>query len=105
MSAKELPASSEDIDVSTCMNAYILQYWNDDEDMAKRSMFSDPIYSMYGNEKRFEGDELSYNEAMTFIAYLIDRFSFKDTWDCMVENKDYVEAFGFPYKKLKADWI
>ena len=100
-----LPQSAEDVDIKTCMYAYILQYWNGNEDMAQRGMFSAPIYSVNGTKERFDGDELSYNEAMCFIAYLIDKYTFKVTWDCMVENQSYTEVFGFPYKKLKADWI
>ena len=105
LSVKDVPISPEEVDIKTCMDAYIIQYWDGDEDLTNRAMFSDPIYSVYNTKARYEGDELSYCEAMSFIAYLIDRFSFNITWDCMINNKSYVEAFGLPYKKLKDDWI
>ena len=51
------------------------------------------------------GAELNYWEAESFVSYLIENYSFEDTWNCMTSDRSFEEVYGKPYKLLKRDWM
>ena len=55
-------------------------------------------------QSKYYGLELSYTEAMSFTAYLIDLKGLDGLFDFMSSEKSYEEFFGKTYYELEEDW-
>ena len=50
------------------------------------------------------GSELSYEQATSFVLYLVDNYGIEKVLDAY-HSQDIVAAFGKGYEELKADWL
>jgi len=55
-------------------------------------------------QSKYYGLDLSYTEAMSFTAYLIDLKGLDGLFDFMASDKSYEEFFGKTYYELEEDW-
>ena len=55
-------------------------------------------------QSKYYGLELSYTEAMSFTAYLIDLNGLDGLFDFMSSDKSYEEFFGKSYVELENSW-
>lgn len=99
-----VPEEPEDINMLTAIDAHVYAYWCGDEEMQVPKIMN-PLaeYGYVGNSKL--GAELSYWEAESFVSYLIENYSFEDTWNCMTSDLSFEEVYGKPYKLLKREWM
>lgn len=70
----------------------------------------EPIYEVYSRAgtsiKENGGNELSYEEAFVFAAYLADKYSLSLFLGyCLDSNARFEEVFGAKYEDVKAEWI
>jgi hypothetical protein len=68
---------------------------------------TDPIYKAYGFTQKDAsfGDELTYYQAGSFVAYLCDTYGFERVLDYYFKNPPIKAAFLKSYESLKADWL
>jgi len=66
-----------------------------------------PISQIYPRADRSNpGNELSYIEAASFVAYLVDTYSFETTTRLLiVTDPDISSIFGKDYYELRSEWI
>ena len=55
-------------------------------------------------QSKYYGLELSYTEAMSFTAYLIDLNGLDGLFDFMSSEKSYEEFYGKSYYTLEKEW-
>jgi hypothetical protein len=69
--------------------------------------FTSPTYAEnnIARARRLEADELSYHQAGSFIAYLIDNYSLSSVLDYTLDEQDFSAVFGKPYSELKQAWL
>lgn len=75
-------------------------------DFMRLGALSVPIYEDWqlDSAHRMTGDELTYSQAISFVAYLIDTYSL-DAYMVLYESSmDFVAAYGKDYNILKLDW-
>ena len=98
-----LPENLEEVNMSTVIDAHVYAYWcGDEETQIPILMTSLAERGAAGSSEL--GAELSYWEAESFVAYLIENYSFEDTWNCMTSDLSFEEVYGKPYNLLKKDW-
>lgn len=66
-----------------------------------------PIYEIHNisESKRVDGDELSYMQACSFIAFLLEKHTLDDLLDFGRSSVSFQEVFGNTYEDAKSDWI
>jgi hypothetical protein len=69
--------------------------------------FSSPTYAENHimRARRLEADELSYHQAGSFVAFLIDNYSLTAVLDYALDKQDFESAFGKSYSELKQMWL
>ena len=98
-----LPENLEEVNMSTVIDAHVYAYWcGDEETQIPILMTSLAERGAAGSSEL--GAELSYWEAESFVTYLIENYSFEDTWNCMTSDLSFEEVYGKPYNLLKKDW-
>ena len=99
-----LPENLEEVNMSTVIDAHVYAYWcGDEETQIPILMTSLAERGAAGSSEL--GAELSYWEAESFVTYLIENYSFEDTWNCMTSDLSFEEVYGKPYNLLKKDWM
>lgn len=99
-----VPEKPEDLNISTVMDATLYAYWCGDEEVqVPILMYTLADTGHIGSSE--PGAELSYWEAESFVTYLIENYSFEDTWNCMTSDLSFEEVYGKPYKLLKREWM
>jgi hypothetical protein len=68
------------------------------------------IGSAYGLDERYRGNgnELTYTQACSFAAYLVDKFSLDDYLAYHIgekKNQRFEDAFGVSYQEAKQEWL
>lgn len=99
-----VPEKLEELNISTVIDSFLYAYWFDAEEaqipIVMRSL------AEYGHVGTYAlGAELSYWEAESFVEYLIDNYSFEDTWNCITSDLSFEEVYEKPYKLLKREWM
>ena len=89
--------------MSTMIDAMLYAYWCGDEELQVPILMQTLAETGYVGSTD-PGGELSYCEAQSFVAYLIENYSFEDTWNCMISDLSFEEVYGKPYNLLKKDW-
>lgn len=99
-----VPEKPEDLNMSTFLDAALYGYWCGDEELQLPILMHTLADTGHiaGSEI---GAELSYWEAESFVAYLIENYSFEDTWNCMTSDMSFEEVYGKPYQLLKREWM
>ena len=98
-----IPEDIEEVDMSTVIDAHVYAYWCGDEEM-KVPILMQTLAERGSAGSSDPGGEMSYWEAESFVAYLIENYSFEDTWNCMTSDLSFEEVYGKPYNLLKKDW-
>ncbi len=52
-----------------------------------------------------EGDELTYAQSCSFIAYLVDKYSLDQVIDYCMNGKDFYLSFGLGFNNSTGNWI
>lgn len=96
--------SIEDIDVRLFCDASAFVNLNNEWGATSSRQ---PIYVVYNlsEEERNCGDELSYVQSCSFVAYLIDNYTFEPFLEYCANDGTCEDAFGKSYELLNADWI
>lgn len=74
-------------------------------DAAPDSDWVRPVSDTYPGLRNINGNELTYQQAYTFAAWLIEKYSFAAYLDFCLEGMDFEAAFGMPYEVAKAAWL
>ncbi len=98
-----VPEDIEDVNMSTVIDANVYAYWRGDDEL-QFSKIAKTLSELGAAGSSDPGGELSYWEAESFVAYLIENYSFEDTWNCMTSDLSFEEVYGKPYNLLKKDW-
>ena len=98
-----VPEDIEDVNMSTVIDANVYAYWCGDDEL-QFSKIAKTLSELGAAGSSDPGGELSYWEAESFVAYLIENYSFEDTWNCMTSDLSFEEVYGKPYNLLKKDW-
>ena len=85
-----------------CCAQYEYNHLNDEE--PDLSLTLAEVAGIPKGEMR-DGDELSYDWAMSFVSYLIDKTSLDDFVKNSSEGIPLIEAYGMDYEELKAAWM
>lgn len=64
-----------------------------------------PINEVYGLKTNMEGNELTYFQANSFLAYLADFYSIEDVIKFYTTDLNIEDVFQKTYAELKAEWI
>lgn len=108
--AEGVPKQIEDLNMSTMIDANVYGYWCGVEELqipiltlsiAERVSMTDFYLESYSHQ----GLELSYWEAESFVSYLIENYSFEDTWNYMTSDLSLEEVYGKSYSILKKEWV
>ena len=59
----------------------------------------------FNADANYLGIDLSYTEAMSFVAYLIDQNGVEDLFNFIRSDESYEEHYGKSYDELKSEWI
>ena len=92
-----------EMDPIIAMNYYTYAFLSKGNDGSAHNMYSIKLGSILGHPNA-NGSELSYPEAMSFVDYLVKKYSFKTVWDFMYNESDYHSTFGRSYDSLKKEW-
>ena len=98
-----VPEKPEDFNMSTMIDAMLYAYWCGDEELQVPILMQTLAETGYVGSTD-PGGELSYCEAQSFVTYLLENYSFEDTWNCMTSDLSFEEVYGKPYNLLKKDW-
>lgn len=99
-----VPEKIEDVNLTTVIDAHVYAYWCGDEKL-QIPILMQSLAESGAAESSDPGGELSYWEAESFVAYLIENYSFEDTWNCMTSDISFEEVFGKTYNLLKKEWM
>ncbi|MBP5653343.1 MAG: hypothetical protein J6X17_08020, partial [Lachnospiraceae bacterium] len=97
-----VPDSDEDFDGVAFQR--IAAQIETEEQMAGADIFS--VYDAYTSKRiqRKENDELSYDQAIFFVEYLIDNYSLPVFLNYSYENVSFTEAFGTTFDEAITAW-
>lgn len=102
--AEGVPGTIEDVNMSTMIDASVYAYWCGDEEL-QIPILTQSIAKLYSLDSSLPGLELSYWEAESFVSYLIENYSFEDTWNYMTSDISLEEVYGKSYSILKKEWM
>lgn len=86
------------------MRLYTDLYAKLELEMELHTTLSDTYMLINQKEYQFIGGELTYTQAASFVAYLVEQFGIEKTLNaCLTENIE--GAFGMSYDNLKSDWM
>lgn len=94
----------EDVDAALfneCIAAVPLVF----PDAAPDSDWVHPVSYSYPGLRNINGNELTYQQAYSFAAWLIEKYSFAAYLDFCLDGLDFGDAFGIPYEEAKAAWL
>lgn len=105
---KAMPSNMDEFDQSLYYSYLIYDYFNNnmqsDRKILAIKIKEAPEYKDYLQNRKVDGEEISYFEAMSFVEYLIERFTFKEVWECLTTDQSFQDIFGENYKELKIGW-
>lgn len=99
-----VPEQIEDFNMSTMIDSNAYGYWCGDERL-QFPRLTQSIWKLYSFDSSLPGLELSYWEAESFVSYLIENYSFEDTWNYMTSDISLEEVYGKSYTILKKEWM
>lgn len=96
----------DDNDIVRLYFDYVVNRLYQGKDVSDYPKLKDKINTNFGpgEKTKYYGANLSYTEAMSFTAYLIDLNGLDGLFDFMSSEKPYEEFFGKTYYELEEDW-
>lgn len=96
----------DDNDIVRLYFDYVVNRLYQGKDVSDYPKLKEKVATNFGpnEQSKYYGLELSYTEAMSFTAYLIDLNGLDDLFDFMSSEKSYEEFYGKSYYILEKEW-
>lgn len=94
-----------DIDMRLFVDSLAYASLNTKHTINQYNTSTTPINEIYDLKTNIDGNELTYCQANSFLAYLAERYSVEDVLRFYITDLKLEEIFHKTYFELKSDWI
>ncbi len=97
----------EDNDIVRLYYDYVVNRLYQGKDVSDYPKLNEKVSINFGanEQSNYYGIELSYPEAMSFTAYLIDLNGVESLYDFITSDKSFEDFYGNSYNELKSNWM